>query len=52
MRLVRATPEKYEVAGEFKLPSGGKGMYWAHPVICDKRLYIRHADKIFVYDIS
>ena len=52
MRLVRATPEKYEVAGEFKLPSGGKGMYWAHPVVCDKRLYIRHADKIFVYDIS
>jgi outer membrane protein assembly factor BamB len=52
MRLVRATPEKYEVIGEFRVPSGGKGMYWAHPVICDKRLYIRHADKIFVYDVS
>lgn len=52
MRLVKATPEKYEVTGEFKLPSGGKGFYWAHPVICNKRLYIRHADKIFVYDIA
>ena len=52
MRLVKAVPDKYEVAGEFRLPSGGKGMYWAHPVVCDKRLYIRHADKIFVYDIS
>lgn len=31
IRLVRATPEKYEVAGEFRVPSGGKGMYWAHP---------------------
>lgn len=52
MRLVRATPDKYEVAGEFRLPSGGTGMYWAHPVVCDKRLYVRHAGKIFVYDIS
>ncbi|HCI55101.1 MAG TPA: PQQ-binding-like beta-propeller repeat protein [Bacteroidales bacterium] len=52
MRLVKATPDKYEVLGEFKLPSGGNSMYWAHPVICGKRLYIRHADKIFVYDIS
>jgi outer membrane protein assembly factor BamB len=52
MRLVKATPDKYEVSGEFKLPSGGKGMYWAHPVVCGKRLYIRHADKIFIYDIS
>jgi outer membrane protein assembly factor BamB len=52
MRLVKATPEKYEVTGEFKVPSGGNGMYWAHPVICGKRLYIRHADKIFVYNIS
>lgn len=52
MRLVMATPDKFEVAGEFRLPSGGTGMYWAHPVVCDKRLYVRHADKIFVYDIS
>ena len=52
MRLVKASPEKYEVAGEFKVPSGGTGMYWAHPVVCGKRLYIRHADKLFVYDVS
>lgn len=52
MKLIRATPEKYEVNGELKVPSGGTGSYWAHPVICDKKLYIRHADKIFVYDVS
>lgn len=52
MKLVRATPEKYEVKGEFKLPSGGTGSYWAHPVVCDRKLYVRHADKIFVYDIG
>lgn len=52
MRLVRATPEKYEKRGEFKLPKGGESMYWAHPVVFGKRLYIRHADKLFVYDIE
>lgn len=52
LRLVRATPEEYEVTGEFRMPSGGNGMYWAHPVVCGKKLYVRHADKIFVYDIA
>ena len=52
MRLVKAIPEKYEPAGEFKVPSGGKGPYWAHPVVCGGRLYIRHTDKVFVYKIK
>jgi outer membrane protein assembly factor BamB len=52
MRLVRAMPEKYEKAGEFKVPKGGESMYWAHPVVCGGRLYIRHADKLFSYDIG
>ncbi|HOO99136.1 MAG TPA: PQQ-binding-like beta-propeller repeat protein [Bacteroidales bacterium] len=51
VKLVKAASEKYEQAGEFRVPSGGQGMYWAHPVVCGGRLYIRHADKIFVYDI-
>jgi outer membrane protein assembly factor BamB len=51
MKLVRATPEKYVVSGEFKVPEGGESMYWAHPVVCGGRLYIRHADKLFVYNI-
>jgi outer membrane protein assembly factor BamB len=52
LKLIRAVPEKYEAAGSFKLPSGGKGNYWAHPVICNKKLYIRHDDKIFVYSVG
>jgi outer membrane protein assembly factor BamB len=52
MKLVRASPEKYAEAGVFSVPNGGKGMYWAHPVVCDGRLYIRHANKLFVYDIK
>ena len=52
MKLVKATPEKFEILGEFKVPRGGEGMHWAHPVICGGKLYIRHADKLFVYNIS
>ncbi len=51
MKLVKATPEKFEKTGEFRVPEGGAGPYWAHPVVCGGRLYLRHADKIFVYDI-
>jgi outer membrane protein assembly factor BamB len=52
MKLVRATPDKYERSGEFKVPKGGESMYWAHPVVSGGRLYIRHADKIFAYNIK
>jgi len=52
MQLVNATPEKYKDSGTFKVPEGGRGMYWAHPVVCGGRLYIRHADKFFAYDIK
>lgn len=52
LKLVKATHEKYEEVSSFKLPSGGEGMYWAHPVVFDGCLYIRHADKLFVYDVK
>jgi outer membrane protein assembly factor BamB len=52
VRLVKATPGKFEKTGEFKVPKGGESMYWAHPVVCGGSLYIRHGDKLFVYTIS
>jgi len=52
MSLVRATPAAYEVVSSFGVPSGGSGKYWAHPVVCGGRLYIRHADRLYAYDVS
>ena len=52
MKLVKASPEKFEKTSEFKVPNGGLGPYWAHPVVCGGRLYLRHADKLFAYNIS
>ncbi|MEN6574875.1 MAG: PQQ-binding-like beta-propeller repeat protein [Phycisphaerales bacterium] len=52
--LVEATPEKYNLKGSFKLPDrpGAKGTAWAHPVVCDGKLYLRWADVLFCYDVK
>lgn len=49
--LVKAIPEKWDVVGSFRPPRGGRGAFWAHPVVYGGRLYIRHAEKLLVYDI-
>jgi len=52
MKLVRCTPDKFDKSGEFRVPKGGDSMYWAHPVVCGGRLYLRHGDNVFCYKIS
>lgn len=49
--LVKVTAERWDEVGSFRLPRGGKGLYWAHPVICGGRLYVRHSEKLFAYDV-
>ena len=54
--LVKATPEKYEETGRFSLPQqeegGGVGMFWAHPVVVNKKLYLRHGNVLYCYDVA
>ena len=52
--LIEANPERYNLKSTFKLPSrdGMSGPGWAHPIISDGRLYIRHADVLLVYDVK
>lgn len=52
MRLIKASAQSFEEVSAFEVPEGGKGMYWAHPVVCGGRLYIRHTDKLFAYSIK
>jgi len=51
MALVPPSPDGFEPVSRFELPSGGRGPYWAHPVVCGGRLYVRHADRVFAYDV-
>jgi hypothetical protein len=49
--LVRATPEKFDIAGSFQVNMGADE-HWAHPVIFQGRLYIRHGDVLIAYNIK
>jgi outer membrane protein assembly factor BamB len=50
--LVRPTPRAHEIISRFRLPQGGRGPTWAHPVVCGGRLYLRHSDFLYVYDVQ
>ena len=50
--LVKATPEGHQVVSRFRIPKGGRGPAWAHPVVCGGRLYLRHGDFLYCYDIQ
>jgi len=48
--LIEATPEKFRLKGTFQ-PLTGEGPAWAHPVILDGKLYLRHGDLLACYDV-
>jgi outer membrane protein assembly factor BamB len=50
--LVRPTRHAFEVISQFSIPKGGRGPTWAHPVVCDGRLYVRHGNFLYCYDIK
>jgi outer membrane protein assembly factor BamB len=54
LALLEANPQKYNLKSTFKLPQreGMSGPGWAHLVIVDGKLYIRHSDVLLVYDIK
>lgn len=49
--LVRATPERFELCGQFEQPDRSDQNAWPHPVIASGRLYLRDQDRLFCYDI-
>ena len=51
MALAEGTPEQFRIISKFKVPLG-TAQHWAHQVIADGKLYIRHNDALMVYDIS
>ena len=49
--LVEPTPAAHVVVSRFRIPRGGRGPTWAHPVVCGGRLYLRHSDFLYAYDV-
>ncbi len=51
MALLQPTADNFEVAGRFRLVAGRKTDAWTHPVILDRKLYLRYHDSLFCYDV-
>jgi outer membrane protein assembly factor BamB len=51
MGLVRPSPKAFELVSSFEIPEGGKGKSWAHPVVCNGHLYVRHGDFLYAYNV-
>ena len=51
MALVKPTPEKFEVVSKFPITKG-TDQHWAHPVIYNGALYVRHGDSLMAYKIK
>ncbi len=51
MALISATPEKYTLNGTFKLASQN-GRSWPHPVIVDRKLYLRDQQTLLCYNVA
>ena len=49
--LVRPVPDKCQVVSTFKVPLGD-GSHWAHPVVSNGRLFIRHGGVLMCYDVG
>jgi outer membrane protein assembly factor BamB len=51
MGLAQPTRDGFKLISSFEIPKGGEGKSWAHPVVCGGRLYIRHGEFLYVYDV-
>jgi outer membrane protein assembly factor BamB len=49
--LVEPMADRINILSSFTVPSGA-GPHWAHLVIKDKKLYVRHGNSLMVYDIA
>ena len=49
--LVKPNPEKFDIISEFRI-SQGEGPHWAHPVLNNGVLYIRHGSALMAYKVK
>lgn len=49
--LIEATSNGFNPVSTFQITLG-ENEHWAHPVVCGKRLYIRHGNTLMAFDIA
>lgn len=50
--LVKATPQGFEMSGQFEEKETSGAPTWPHPVVAGGRLYLRDQDKLACYDVK
>jgi len=50
--LLKVGADGMEIVGRFRLPIDRVRDAWAHPVLCDGRLYLRYHDALWCYDVK
>lgn len=50
--LVKPQPDCLEIVGQFQLVSDRVKDAWAHPVVHNRRLYLRYHDTLWCYDVQ
>lgn len=51
MILAKATPEKFDITGQFKITLG-TAQHWAHPVLYKGVMYVRHGNTLMAYKVK
>ena len=51
MALIEANPKEYKSKGKFRIATVN-GNSWSHPVIVDKKLFLRDQDDLHCYDLE
>jgi len=52
LTLLKPTQSGFQTAGQLQIAKGARRDVWAHPVICDGRLYVRDHGQLWCYDIK
>jgi outer membrane protein assembly factor BamB len=52
MALIKPSPDSLEFTGRFRLVPDRVNDAWTHPVIVDRKLYLRYQDTLFCYDVD
>jgi len=50
--LWKPDPKAFVELSRFELPNEADGKSWAHPVVINGRLYLRHAQYLYCYDVK
>lgn len=51
MLLAKATPEKFDVVSKFPIPLG-TAQHWAHPVLYNGLMFVRHGSSLMAYQVK